>query len=99
MGPIHGKFPGRCLQVDARLISLKLLVCWLILFKVADLKYVVESFLFHRKYTQIIHKNSPFHTKHEVDRIVSRIRTTDTSNSASNRSYDQQIYFLNYSSI
>jgi len=28
-------------------------------------------FLFHRKYTQIIHKKSPFHAKHEVDRTLS----------------------------
>jgi len=37
--------------------------------------------------------------KHEVDRTVSRIRITDTSNSASNRSYDHQVYSLNCSSI
>jgi len=56
-------------------------------------------FLFHRKYTQLTHKDSPFHEKHEVDRTLSQIRITDTSNSASNHSYDHQVNFLNYSSI
>jgi len=56
-------------------------------------------FLFHRKYAQLTRKNSPFHAKHEVDRILSQIRITDTSNSASNRCYDHQVYFLNYSTI
>jgi len=30
---------------------------------------------------------------------LSRIRITDTSNSVSNRSYDHQVCFLNYSTI
>jgi len=56
-------------------------------------------FLFHRKYAQLTRKNSPFHAKHEVDRTLSQIRITDTSNLASNRSYDHQVCFLNYSTI
>jgi len=56
-------------------------------------------FLFHRKYAQLTRKNLPFHAKHGVDRTLSQVRITDTSNSASNRSYDHQVCFLNYSTI
>ena len=37
--------------------------------------------------------------KHEVERTLSQIRITDTSNSASNRSYDHQVCSLNCPSI
>ena len=50
-----------------------------------------------------IHKphieNSPFHMKHEVERTLSQIRITDTSNSARNRSNDHQVYSLKCPSI
>jgi len=51
-------------------------------------------FLFHRRYAQFTRKNSSFHAKHEMVRTLSQIRITDTSNSASNRSYGPQVYFL-----
>jgi len=51
-------------------------------------------FLFHRRYAQFPRKNSSFHAKHEIVRTLSQIRITDTSNSASNRSYDQQVHLL-----
>ena len=100
---LHGfdswMYQGRYSQVKARLISLKFLDGQLILLEVADLKQAVMLFLFHRKYPQLTCKNSPFHAKHEVDRTLSQIRITDTSNLASNRSYDHQVCFLNYSTI
>jgi len=51
-------------------------------------------FLFHRRYAQFTRKNSLFHAKHEVVRTLSQIRITDTSNSASNRSYSPEDYIL-----
>jgi len=50
-------------------------------------------FLFHRRYAQLT-RNPSLHAKHEIVRTLSQIRITDTSNSASNRSYSPQVYFL-----
>jgi len=49
-------------------------------------------FLFQRSYAQLTRKNSSLHAKHEIVRTLSQIRITDTSNSASNRSYGPQVY-------
>jgi len=51
-------------------------------------------FLFHRRYAQLTRKNSSLHAKHEIVRTLSQIRITDTSNSASKRSYDHQVRIL-----
>jgi len=50
--------------------------------------------LCHRRYAQSTRKNSSFHAKHEIVRTLSQIRITDTSNSASNRSCNPQVYIL-----
>jgi len=51
-------------------------------------------FLYHRRYAQLARKNSSLHAKHEIVQTLFQIRITDTSNSASNRSYTPEVYFL-----